>query len=136
MEQEKLSSQVYQGFANRMRAMAASFYRVGSVAANDVDTGFKNSLNLIPSIDLDSVSQPVIRPVMDLTDVKMGVDTIASMFNGNQYALGIASSLPTNGLLTNKNIAFNNSITVDGAQNPKEFADEFVQELEIQARTM
>ena len=127
---------LYVGFSNQMKNMSYDFYSTGADAAKNLDKGFTKTAELIANLDLSNITAPTIRPVMDLSNVKMGVDSINSMFDRNQYALGIVGSLPTKGLLSSKNITFNNNITVDGAEDPSRFADEFIQELEIQARTV
>ena len=126
-----------QGYVNGMTSFFSKVYRTGKELGLNSVEGVSRTVNDISKrISSGINTTPTIRPVMDLSGVKMGVDSIDSMMNANQYAIGIAGSIPTNGLLTNRNVTFNNTITVDGTQNPRQFADEFVQELELQARTI
>ena len=86
--------------------------------------------NITDGID----TNPVIKPVLDLSNVKMGANSISSMFN-NRYALGLAGSMPSKVKSDSNPMNVTATFNVNGADNPREWADEFVQELEIQART-
>ena len=133
----KAGQYIGQGYVNGISSFFGNVYKAGSeLGMNSVEGMSKTVRSLSNRIKETVNTAPTIRPVMDLSNVKMGVDSINSMFDKNQYALGIAGSLSTDGLLSSKNITFNNNITVDGAENPSQFADEFIQELMIQARTV
>lgn len=133
----KYGRYLYEGLAGSMRKTATKFYNTGANAAKGINAGFKSALDLISTLDTGSISEPTIRPVLDLSNVRTGLSSMNSMFNRNQYALGIAGSLPSGGMNSASSRPMNVSATfnVNGADNPKEWADEFVQELEIQART-
>ena len=82
---------VYLGFANKMNDFNSSFYRVSANAAEAVNDGFRLSLNTLANVGLDSITEPTIRPVMDLSDVKMGVNSINSMFDA--YTLRLSGNM-------------------------------------------
>ena len=84
---------VPEGFANGIEKMSrmvtsASTYMT-DVALKDVKDSVSNIANLI-SADMDT--QPTIRPVLDLTNVKSGVNSLSSIFNGNP-TIGVSSNL-------------------------------------------
>lgn len=131
----KYGKYLYEGLANSMRRANAQFYNTGAKAAKGVNAGFNTSIDLLSSLDLDSLSEPTIRPVLDLSGVKMGLNSLDHMMPNSSYALGLAGSMPAANL-AGRNITFNNRITVDGTSDPSQWADQFMQELEIQARTL
>lgn len=124
------------GFINGMSKLigkvATTASNVGRTAVNNLRLAMSEAENSFGS----SISSPVIRPVMDLSNIKMGADSIGAMLNRNRYALNIAGDLQARGLNATRNISVTNNITVSEGMNGKEFADEFMQELEIQARTV
>lgn len=128
---------LYEGLANSMRRTETKFYSTGANAAKGINTGFNSAIDLLSSLNIDSMSEPTIRPVLDLSNVKMGLNSMNSMFNRNRYALGVAGSLSASGINAAASRPMNITATfnVNGADNPKDWADEFVQELEMQART-
>lgn len=132
---ERYGKYLYEGLANGMRSVSSKFYNTGAKAAKGINTGFGSSIDLLSSLDLDSLSEPTIRPVLDLSGVKMGLNSLDHMMPNSSYALGLAGSMPAANL-AGRNITFNNRITVDGSKDPAQFADEFMHELEIQARTL
>ena len=118
------------GMVKLVSNVAAAGKRVGKTAI----TGLQSALSDVGSLIDTDVNEPVIRPVLDLSNIKMGVNSIGHIFDKNRYALSVAASMP-NSKLGNKNVVINNNITVDGAEDPAGFADELIRELEIQART-
>ena len=126
---------LYEGLAGGMRKVSTKFYNAGANAAKGVNAGFETTANLLSSLNLDSLSEPTIRPVLDLSNVKMGLNSLNHMMPNNTYALGLAASMPSSNIGA-RNITFNNRITVDGTSDPSQWADQFMQELEIQARTL
>ena len=132
----QMGTYVSEGYAN---GIVAASGQVSKAVKTMVDKGSKTakSLTTLKSLmNFDDIGNPTIRPVLDLSNVKMGLNSLDSMMN-NSYALGIAGTMPTSNVSSaSKNITFNNRITVDGTSDPAEWADEFMQELEIQARTL
>lgn len=62
------------------------------MANTSIDTT-ENALNKIASLNLDSINtDPIIRPVVDLSNVSAGADKIASMLNLNP-SVGLAANL-------------------------------------------
>jgi len=76
---------------------------VGSAAAKVADTAVSNAENgvmrLFDVIGFDDMDQPVIRPVLDLTDIQSGIQNMNSMFDSSSivakgnvaFAQGIAA---------------------------------------------
>lgn len=133
---KKMGRWVPEGYAIGINSGAKE---VAKAVSGMVKTGsktvdrYKPALNSL--LNFDSFTDPVIRPVLDLSNVKMGLSSLDSMMNSS-YALGLAGSMPASNISGSKNVVFNNRITVDGSKDPAQFADEFMQELEIQARTI
>ena len=79
-----------------------------------------NSLKSIGSIELDGITDPVIRPVLDLSEIQNGEDSIQDLFSG-EYAVGLAGSVGRIGVGINGetygNSTENNTInmTINGA---------------------
>lgn len=129
---------LYKGLANNMRQTTTKFYSVGKNAAEGVNKGFNTTASLLSTLNLDSLSEPTIRPVLDLSNVKMGLNSIDSMFSGNRYALGVAGSIATGGVRNvraSRPMTVNANLTVNNATDGKQFADDFMNELEIYERT-
>lgn len=99
---------------------------------------------------IDDISDPVITPVIDLSQVERGFSSLENNFSRNS-AVGVnarfeAADVRTNNLLSevaktidklnNQNQANNYyNITVDGAENPEEFANRFLREVQLEVRT-
>ena len=132
---DKYGQYLYEGLANNMKKTATKFYNTGAGAARGINNGFNSAIDLLSSLDLDSISEPTIRPVMDLSNVKMGASQISSMFSGRRYAFDVAGSLASSGIRNSRSMTVNANLTVNGAENGAEFADEFIQELEVYERT-
>lgn len=101
---------------------------VGSSVITALNRTFNTKSGILDGID----TTPVIRPVLDLSNVKMGASQISHMFN-NRYALGVAGGLAGN-VSGSKPVSIVNNITVDGAEDPTAWVDAFTQELEVQVR--
>jgi len=99
---------------------------------------------------IDDISDPIITPVIDLSRVERGLASLDNDFSRNS-AVGIntrfeAADVRTNNILSevvksmnklnNQNQANNYyNITVDGAENPEEFANRFLREIQLEVRT-
>ena len=119
------------GIDNWLRRAGVAGSELGNSAMDSLKNTVKSSSSILGGMD----TTPTIRPVLDLTNVQNGVNSINSMFGRNAYALSLAGSINGSPLNSRGQVNINNNITVDGAENPREWADEFAQELEIQART-
>ena len=69
------------GMKNMMRAVYKSGNSLGETASTTISSAVARIANVINS-DMDT--QPTIRPVLDLSDVKAGANTINSMFGANR----------------------------------------------------
>ena len=69
-----------QGFANALRDYSSNAYKAGSVMAANAKNGLQEAIGRVSSIfSSDMDVQPVIRPVLDLSDVETGAGTINSL---------------------------------------------------------
>lgn len=84
---------VVQGFTNALGDGASSVYNTAKDMADYAKTGFNNAINKINGVFSDGIdSQPTIRPVLDLSDVKSGASAINGMFNSTQ-SVGVMSNI-------------------------------------------
>lgn len=127
-----------EGYVIGMRKMIGKVYKAGYTLGDTSVNALKESFRKLNTNIDDIDTTPTIRPVLDLSNVKMGLNSIDSMFNQNQYALRVAGSLASSGV-TNSRFArpmtVNANLTVNNADNGKQLADDFIQELEIYERT-
>ena len=65
---------------------------VTEMASSAINSGKKAMAIVLDALNSDMDSQPTIRPVVDLTDVKTGASAISGMFNGVQ-TVGVRSNL-------------------------------------------
>ena len=65
---------------------------VTKMASSAINSGKKAMAIVLDAINSDMDSQPTIRPVVDLTDVKTGASAISGIFNGVQ-TVGVRSNL-------------------------------------------
>ena len=80
------------GIQNMGRAVYKASYGMGETAVNTISGAVARVSDFINS-DIDS--QPTIRPVLDLSDIKSGVNTISGLFSGETlaYNTSIAGSI-------------------------------------------
>ena len=82
-----------QGFVNALSAYGQKSYEVGSEVANLARSGLAEAVNKIKNvIDSDMDTQPTIRPVLDLSDVRAGANTIGGMF-GLHPSVGVLANV-------------------------------------------
>ena len=148
-------------FVNAIGDYEDKAYSAGAGMANSAKTGLKQSVNSISNaiseiaglMSNDMETQPIIRPVIDLTNIQNGADRIRGLMGGvSGYALtgsldlatktqsGIESRKQYTGnndtltaldklaksideLLDNPNNSFENTFNISG-NNPKEIAEE------------
>lgn len=78
----KAGKYVTEGFIIGIQEYSARVYNVSSEVGNKAIQGVNNAISTISSlIDSDMDTQPTIRPVLDLNDLKNGMNTVDSMFN-------------------------------------------------------
>lgn len=152
-ETYKLAVWAVQGFINPAHDMANKVKSAGIAVAENMLTGMK-SQSLAADISEIMPDQMTITPVVDLSGVKAAAADMNSIFTG-------ASTIrATSGIQVNKNAMaervdrlfeavaemkqnvaaqpgaqITNNITVDGAENPEQFATRFVRQLELEMRT-
>lgn len=148
-------------FVNAIEDYEDKAYSAGAGMANSAKTGLKQSVNSISNaiseivglMSGDMETQPIIRPVIDLTNIQNGADRIRGLMRGvNGYALTGSLDLATktqsgidsrrqyaensdtltaldkltksiDELPDNPNISFENTFNISG-NNPKEIAEE------------
>lgn len=84
------------GFVNALSDYADKSYEAGSDIAASAKNGLGNAIGKIADVfNSDIDSQPTIRPVLDLSNIKSGAGTINSMLGGNVLATvgGINSAM-------------------------------------------
>lgn len=70
------------GFANGIKSYIATAGKVGTQMATSAKTSLSEAIGKIRDfVDSDIDTQPTIRPVLDLSDVKSGASTLSSLFN-------------------------------------------------------
>ena len=71
-----------EGLVIGMERMGRAVYNAGSTMGKDAVSSISNSVRKISdTINSDIDAQPTIRPIMDLSDVKTGVNAIGNMLN-------------------------------------------------------
>lgn len=159
-EFNKLGKWSGEGYIIGIRTYSDKVYKSGyELGANSI-RGANDALAMI-----DEFGSPTITPVMDLTEVERGVNTIDAMMSStNAMAVsanmqGTASNYATSSLVEQLLDKFNdmtenaltvkvnnddglngatvyNNITVDGSSNPEDFANRFITSLQQELRTV
>lgn len=71
-----------EGLVNALGDYASNVYTAGSEIGSEAVSGLKSAISKISDVvNSDIDSQPTIRPVLDLSDVTAGADSINGMFN-------------------------------------------------------
>lgn len=92
-ETAKLGAYFSQGFINSIKEYTPSIYDVSSGMAESAKKGLNEAVTKIQNVlsgDIDA--QPVIRPVLDLSDVKSGIDGLGTMLN-NDGSIGLKTNI-------------------------------------------
>lgn len=143
----KIGKFVGEGFVMGMQAYERKVYKkgedVGKMSIAGTQDGIVHTMG--------DLINPVITPVVDLSDVNRGLDSMDNAFSRNR-AIGINSTFESSDYKTNKmmNDVVNSlnklndnkqpssnyfTFNVDGAENPEEFAKRFVRQVELEMRT-
>lgn len=86
----KIGAYAGQGLVNALGDYEPISYKAGrSVAESAVDGVGRAITSISDVLNSDMDVQPTIRPVVDLTSVKDGVNKVDSLFNGSSFNLGI-----------------------------------------------
>lgn len=88
------------GFINGIKEYSDVVYNESSDVGNNAVKGLRNALSSIPNaLNSDINLQPTIRPVLDLSDVKSGANSINDLFNNR--SIDLSSNLNAISLATN-----------------------------------
>ena len=84
-----------QGFVNALDDYGSKSYDAASEMANSARRGMSDAISKVNDyLNSDMDTQPTIRPVLDLSDVKSGANSINGWFNGNR-SISILSDVGT-----------------------------------------
>lgn len=143
----KIGNYSGEGLVIGLKSYENKVYKAGySMGAKSIE-GSNDGIDSI----IMNISDPVITPVLDLSEVDRGISTMDNAFSRNR-AFGVNSTFQTNDYRTNKMMndmvsALNkikdtpnpmpNNITVnvDGTENPEAFAQRFVRQVQLEMRT-
>ena len=90
---KEIGSGIPEGFAMGIGTLGNKVdASVTKMASSAINSGKKAMAIVLDALNSDMDSQPTIRPVIDLTDVKTGASAISGMFNGVQ-TVGVRSNL-------------------------------------------
>lgn len=93
-----------QGFVNGLDNYAIEAYLASSNMATSARDGLRDSLNNISNaIENDIDSQPIIRPVLDLSNVQSGANAINGMFN-SRASMNVLASVGSINNMMNRSI--------------------------------
>ena len=143
----KIGKGVGEGFVMGMQAYERKVYKEGEEVGKESIAGTQNGL----VNTMGDLMNPVITPVVDLSDVNRGLNAMDNEFSRNR-ALGINSTFENpnykNTQMINDMVDAINKMesakqqpsnyftfNVDGAENPEIFANRFVSQLKMQMRT-
>lgn len=155
----RIGAYIGEGFAIGIESYSNKVYHASNrMAQKSVDAANEAMSHI------DNFASPVITPILDLSDVEQGAQQIESMISTNQALSvdasmnNVASNYATSNLVSELLDKFNamtdnslnvkldnedgvgatiyNNITVDGAENPEDFANRFVRSLKQEMRTM
>ena len=113
----KIGAYFSQGFVNSIKDYTSNAYNVGSGMADSARKGLSEAVTKIQNVlnsDLDT--SPVIRPVLDLGDIKAGVDDLGTMFNSNGF-VGVKANVGAIGSIVEQRRQNGNNSNVISAIN-------------------
>ncbi|MBQ2347821.1 MAG: hypothetical protein II388_05545, partial [Clostridia bacterium] len=109
-----------EGFVNALNDYQSISYMAGGKIAGSAKDGLNDAIKgVAESIDDNPELTPTIRPVIDLSDVQRGADTVSSLF-GTEHSLGLAyqsESLFNSGVSIARDIKVNNDNVVSEIRN-------------------
>lgn len=92
-EAGKIGNYFGQGFANAIVGYSKVVYDRSSEMADSAKQGLSDAISKIRSIvENDVDAQPIIRPVVDLSNVESGVSKIGTLFDGNS-SVGLKANI-------------------------------------------
>ena len=130
-----------------MQAYERKVYKQGENVGEMSITGTRDGI----ANTMGDLMNPVITPVVDLSNVNRGLNSMDNAFSRNR-AIGINSTFESSDYKTNKmmndvvdslNKLNDNkqpssnyfTFNIDGAENPEDFAKRFVRQVELEMRT-
>ena len=91
------------GLVNALNDYGRNSYKAGAEVASQAKKGLGDAIGRISDlIDSDMDSQPVIRPVLDLSDIQSGAGTINGLF-GMTPSVGVMSNVRAINTMMNRN---------------------------------
>ena len=101
---KEIGSGIPEGFAIGIGMLGSSIKRsVTDMTSNAIDATRSTMSTILNAISADVDAQPTIRPVIDLSDVKSGVNSINGLFGGVQ-SIGVRSNLNAVNTLMNRRL--------------------------------
>ena len=99
------------GFVNALNSYEKTSYKAGTEMADSARNGLSDSINKIKDfINGDFDTQPTIRPILDLSDVKSGASAIGSML-GLGSSVGVLANVGSiSSMMNNRQNGVNNDI--------------------------
>ena len=106
------------GFINALYDNISQAYKAGTNVANSAKSGISEAVAKISDIvDSDIDAQPTIRPVIDLNDVKSGVNSINGLLN-IQSSVGVSSNIHSiNRMMNRRQTGVTNSDVVSAIKD-------------------
>ncbi len=99
----KLGKFFDEGFVNGIKALQDRVYSSSYNVGEQAKTGLAKAISKISNIlESDMDANPTIRPVLDLDDVKSGIDSIGSMFGQPNLAVATNLGAISYGMRTNR----------------------------------
>lgn len=99
----KLGTYFDQGFVNGIKALSNKVYSASSDVGERAKSGLSKAISRVADmINTDMDTQPTIRPVLDLSDVKSGVGNINSMFTNPSLAVASNIGVISTGMARNR----------------------------------
>lgn len=134
-----------QGFIIGLEQLQNKVYDSGYAIGDNAAKALTESVSQIYDlIDADLDTSPTITPVLDLSNVQNGIDSMNSMLDTRTMSASISGNMRGIGLqpafaaATGDNVTNNNTntfnITVDGAESPEAFADRLVEAIHMRQR--
>jgi hypothetical protein len=103
------------GFVNALHDFASTSYDAGTEVATYAKDGLSDAISKVSDvINSDMDTQPTIRPVLDLSDVRAGASTIGSLFSTDP-TVGVLANVGTISSMMNKRVQNGNNDDVVSA---------------------
>lgn len=145
----KLARWAGEGFINSLKSMAGSMADTAQDVTGGVIDPVKDALSRINDLIASDDVQPTISPVLDLTNVQNGLDSLSGGVIGFGSSVNLANSTArgfSTGSFSGTTLAdiadiiagkssdttFNNTFNIDGSQDPRLVADEVSRRIQQQ----